>query len=186
MTTPLEQLRADDPMSGTRYVPQEFDAMVTHAIATHSTSASRRRWHLGTPAIAALIATSLAGGAVAGAAIASTVRHDQPGTGIQISPPPQGISPAITASQALQTYLDHPHAGPSGTPSSVTLAELTAPSSPAGPLSDRLVWIVQYDGAKITLYGPPGTPSSATGTWYAYVDATSGAELFTGNESSQP
>lgn len=193
MTTSIEQLRAEDPMVGSAYSPINLDAMLEQAFATARKERAGFHWRLGRrSAVTASIAIAIGGGAFAGAAILGS-GHPPPVTGVGYSyaAPPGGVMPAITASQATQIYLReevaHNGPGPTGTPDSVTLVELSAPSSPVGPISGRLVWLVQFDHSPVTLFGP-GDGVSRTGTWDGVVDATSGAflSIYNTSDSQQP
>jgi hypothetical protein len=188
MATAIEQLRAEDPMSGCKYSPATLDVMLEHAFAAKGRGHLGPRWRLGRrTAAAATVVVMLGGGALAGAAIANSGQHlDVPDLGYHYAVPPVGTTPAITAKQATEIYLQkelaHNGPGPTSTPDSVTLVELSAPSSPIGPLSARLVWLVQFDNAPIIQYGP-GNSGGRTGTWDGVIDASTGDFLLLYNTS---
>jgi|GEM_PF-3735389 len=122
MTTFLEGFRAEDPMAGVNYVPQNLDAMVTRAIRAEADSRAQRQWRFGSrSAIAVAIAASLTGATLAGAAIA----NDQSTTATTIHAPGSPTTiPSTTAPSTTQELLNQ-----SGQGSGVT-KEFAASATP--------------------------------------------------------
>ena len=97
---------------------------------------------------------------------------------LTLSPVPSGTAVTITPQQALSAYEENAPMGPSGIPTSITLASVTKTTGPLR-LANQLAWVVRYSNVAVPLYGPAGTPTSISGTWVGIVDANTGAYLDT-------
>lgn len=100
------------------------------------------------------------------------------GSGVHLSPPPAGASPAVSGRQAFATYnATFPHPEWNGVPAHVLLATyvsyatgLSVSASPGSSPPPTLVWVVMYnDVPTMTFAGGPYRPSSVPAPSYSLV-----------------
>lgn len=104
---------------------------------------------------------------------------------VTLSPPGAGTTSPISADSAFAIYLANAPMAPSGTPTTVELADMTSTDGPI-PMVDRLVWVVEYANSPIIGYGGPSPTgvkpqTTSPGMWIGVVDAISGSYLETEN-----
>lgn len=123
-----------------------------------------------------------------------------PGSPVRIDPLQRGVlsfvgggltltlargSPSLRVSREAAVSIYRRHSpGPQGAPTAVLLGSVTSHAGAGPMMRHRLVWVVEYLHARIPLYGPPGSPPSAIGTWIGVVDAHTGQYLTTQNVGS--